>query len=95
MRTGLLSLCLLTSLTACGTKPRIGFPVPAALTLDCEETRATLVDAYEAAKDDGGALPTVTNADLARKIRSLRADLARCSADKQAIRELRDKHDRD
>lgn len=87
MRTGLISLFLMTCLAACGTKP-VALPVapPAALLADCPET-PTEVDRAVQALIEQAPYREVTNGDLVRKIRQLRVDLQLCNADKAALRE--------
>lgn len=72
MLTGLISLSLLLSSTAC-VKPRthVAMVPPAAYMEDCVETKVDVA----------------VNGDLLRKIKRLRVDLAECNEDKAALRE--------
>jgi hypothetical protein len=72
-RIGLIPLCLLLSLTACGDKRGLtSIPTPPDhLLADCPET----------------AVAILVNRDLTTKINTLKADLGNCNADKAALRE--------
>lgn len=72
IRSGLASLCLLLSLTACGKLQvkTLPTPIPEEFTEDCPETD----------------VPIKVNGDLATKIIVLKSDLRYCNADKRAMR---------
>lgn len=82
-----MSVFLLLSLTACGSTRTKAIPVapPAVLMQDCPEVRTKLDTALDASQAELEGYQ-VTNADLVRKIRQLRLDLALCNADKAALR---------